>query len=251
MSTDKKIVVISQGTTFTVNAVVKSLRASFYDVTFINPVEEEVLDAKKYTKAFVIFLGPYVTNGPFMIFLGDTIKEMNARVVLLGDPEQFELTLEYLPLGLIAEKIARPIGVKQVNAAVNTIFTDKNAENRHKLLLVDDDPVFLKMLRNWLSENYDVVPVNSGAQALQYLAIHKPDLIMLDYEMPVLSGPQVLESIRAESNLKDIPVFFLTGVDEKEKVTRAIQLKPNGYLLKSYDRNKVLESLDNFFKKKK
>ncbi|SFK11945.1 Response regulator receiver domain-containing protein [Succinivibrio dextrinosolvens] len=106
------------------------------------------------------------------------------------------------------------------------------------------------MVRGWLNEDYDVVPVNSGAQALQYLAIHKPDLILLDYEMPILNGPQVLESIRSLENLRDIPVLFLTSVDEKKMVSRAISLKPDGYLLKSYNKNKLLEVIVRFFENK-
>ncbi len=106
------------------------------------------------------------------------------------------------------------------------------------------------MVRSWLNEDYDVVPVNSGAQALQYLAIHKPDLILLDYEMPILNGPQVLESIRSLENLRDIPVLFLTSVDEKKMVSRAISLKPDDYLLKSYNKNKLLEVIVRFFENK-
>ncbi len=247
---DEKVIVMSKGTTFTVNAVVKALRDNAYDVRLINPIEEEIIDAKKYAKAFVIFLGPFITNADFMVFLGKTLEEMQAKAVLLGDGDQFPIAQGFFPQGLIEDQFEKPFGVKKVVDSVNLIFRDVREKRLKSILLIDDDAVFLKMVRGWLNEDYDVVPVNSGAQALQYLAIHKPDLILLDYEMPILNGPQVLESIRSLENLKDIPVLFLTSVDEKKMVSRAISLKPDGYLLKSYNKNKLLEVIVRFFENK-
>ena len=66
---------------------------------------------------------------------------------------------------------------------------------------MDDDPTFLKLVKNWLEEEYKVTIVNSGMQAITYLATNTPDLILLDYEMPVTSGPQVLEMIRSDPEL--------------------------------------------------
>ncbi len=141
--------------------------------------------------------------------------------------------------------------MRQLISSLRDSFRLQEKHSHKKILLVDDDPTFLRILRNWLTDQYDPIPVNSGAQAIQYLATHRPDLILLDYEMPILNGPQVLESIRAEENLREIPVFFLTSVDEKNSVTKAISLKPNGYLLKSYDKNRLLAAIEGFFLKQK
>ena len=76
------------------------------------------------------------------------------------------------------------------------------SENRlgKRILLVDDDPTFLKMLQGWLHEKYNITAVKSGMQAITYLANHTPDLILLDYDMPITPGPQVMEMIRSEFN---------------------------------------------------
>ena len=65
--------------------------------------------------------------------------------------------------------------------------------------------------------------------------------------MPVTSGPQVLEMIRSEPETRRIPVIFLTGKDDAESVRRVLELKPNGYILKSIDRDALLERLEEFF----
>lgn len=75
-------------------------------------------------------------------------------------------------------------------------------------LIVDDDETFLKTVKNWLSRQYRVTIVTSGAQAMMYVADNQPDLILLDYEMPVTSGPQVLEMLRSEPKTAKIPVIF-------------------------------------------
>ena len=74
---------------------------------------------------------------------------------------------------------------------------------------------------------------------------------MLDYEMPVTSGPQVLEMIRSETRTGTIPVIFLTGKGDRESVVKVLALKPDGYLLKSTDKTTLLKSLEEFFEKKK
>ena len=79
-----------------------------------------------------------------------------------------------------------------------------------------------------------------------------PDLILLDYEMPVMNGVQTFEAILSEENLKDIPVVFLTGVSDAGYVTEALKKKPAGYVLKSEKEEiikskikDVLERIDN------
>ena len=92
---------------------------------------------------------------------------------------------------------------------------------------------------------------SSAAMAISFLATNKPDLILLDYEMPVCSGPQFLEMIRAEISTSRIPVIFLTAKGDKESVKSVLALKPAGYLLKTMNAEQIVENIDNFFEKNK
>ncbi len=74
---------------------------------------------------------------------------------------------------------------------------------------------------------------------------------MLDYEMPITSGPQVMEMIRSEPNSEGIPIIFLTGKSDKESVMSVMALKPQGYMLKSMPKEEILKTIDNFFKTRK
>lgn len=115
-------------------------------------------------------------------------------------------------------------------------FAQEKAFNKRLILIVDDDPVCLRNMTGWLKQYYEIAAVKSGAAAISYLGKQKPDLILLDYEMPVCDGIQTLEMIRSEEDYRNIPVVFLTGVSEEKKVKEALIHKPQGYILKNSDR---------------
>ena len=115
---------------------------------------------------------------------------------------------------------------------------------RKHILVVDDNAMMLKMLKEHLHDHYDVATAASGKVALKFLERKTTDLILLDYEMPEESGPDVLEKLRASEATKDIPVIFLTGVTDTRKVKEVLSLKPQSYLLKPVDREKLLDTIN-------
>ena len=117
--------------------------------------------------------------------------------------------------------------------------------------MVDDSGAMLRNVKGWLEDRYQVILANSGAMAIKYLAINRPDLVLLDYEMPVVDGKQVLEMIRSESEFADIPVVFLTSKNDKESVAKVVSLKPEGYLLKTMKPAEIIAYIDDFFEKRR
>ena len=130
--------------------------------------------------------------------------------------------------------------------------SDENVESADKIeieksiLIVDDDVTYLKMVQKWLSAYYRISAVKSGKQALSYLGHHTPDLILLDYDMPEMSGAEVAEQIRKISADK-LPIFFLTGADEQETRDKLMSLEPQGFILKSSGRDVIVEQVNEFF----
>ena len=114
---------------------------------------------------------------------------------------------------------------------------------RKHILVVDDSPIMLKTLKEHLRDDYDIATAVSGKVALKFLERRKTDLILLDYEMPEESGPAVLEKLRANPSTKDIPVIFLPGVTDSGKIREALVLKPQGYLLKPIDHDKLMDAI--------
>ena len=78
---------------------------------------------------------------------------------------------------------------------------------------------------------------------MQFLARKHTDLIVLDYMMPEGAGDEVLAAVRSYDKTKNIPVLFLTGVTDPEKIKKVLAFKPQGYLLKPVDREKLLAAV--------
>lgn len=117
-------------------------------------------------------------------------------------------------------------------------------ERKH-ILVIDDDPLMLKLIKEHLHEEYNVALSNNGLTALKFLETKSTDLIILDYEMPGMNGPEVLANIRQNRHLINIPVVFLTGTKDREKVQNALMLKPQGYLLKPIEKDKLMEMINS------
>ncbi|MDR3164036.1 MAG: response regulator [Synergistaceae bacterium] len=102
------------------------------------------------------------------------------------------------------------------------------------VLTVDDDPIILNSILSALKLDYNVRPFTSGKTALKFLDNNMADLILLDYNMPELSGFDVLEVLQADPRLREIPVIFLTGSVNGDDEIRAIEMGAMDYLLKPF-----------------
>lgn len=120
---------------------------------------------------------------------------------------------------------------------------------RKRVLVVDDDVRMLKVLKEYLHQDYDVATAVSGKVAMKFLETKSTDLILLDYEMPEEKGPDVLAQLRANESTKDVPVIFLTGTTERDKIAKALGLKPQGYMLKPVDREKLMVTIAKVMEK--
>ena len=115
------------------------------------------------------------------------------------------------------------------------------------MLVVDDSDFMLVAMRQILGSDYEVLTATSGLSAFRSITLDRPDLVLLDYEMPVCNGSQILEMIRSEQGFADIPVIFLTSRVDKESVRKVLELKPQGYLSKSLSPELVKKEVDKFF----
>lgn len=246
-----QILFISQGVSFMGNSIQKKLEGAGYEVVRVDPVVEEISAKKDDISIFVFYLGKFVEDSPeVLVYLKDVCLEEEKFLLLLGNLDELSFVENTIPAAAITEKFERPVDLKKLIAEVQKlVHTVDEKEAQKSILLVDDDPTFLKMMKGWLDSDYRVTIVTSGMQALMYLADNRPDLILLDYEMPVTSGPQVLEMIRSETKVDHVPVMFLTGKGDRESVLKVVGLKPEGYLLKNLPREQILDSLEEFFAK--
>ena len=121
---------------------------------------------------------------------------------------------------------------------------------KKKILVVDDSATMRQGMENLLKEDYVVSVAESGVAALRAVTLDKPDLILLDYDMPVCNGRQTLEMLRSDTSSADMPVIFLTSRDDAESVKGVLSLGVSGYMLKTLKPAVIKARIDDFFTKK-
>jgi len=192
------------------------------------------------------------------------LQKYNTTFVILGSKE--ECTEFQKATGLFPELIlVKPITYKEVSNQISDTMREKAAhtaamaaaasvpapepepERRKHVLVIDDDPLMLKLIKEYLHNDYDVATAVSGKIAYKFLDTKSTDLILLDYEMPEENGPEVYLNIRTRG-FKDLPIVFLTGVTDTERVKDVLDLHPQGYVLKPVDKAKLVGAVKNILK---
>ena len=181
-------------------------------------------------------------------FLNEKLDDNGVMMIPIGERADVQFICDRVPGDIIYKYFIRPVNNDEYVSTINEFFKKLNAgEFKKSILIVDDDPNYLGLVREWLKGKYKVSMANSGLQAIKWLGKNKADLILLDHEMPVTTGPQVLEMLRSDEETKNIPVMFLTGKGDKESVMEVLALKPEGYFLKNIEMDELLEKLEDFF----
>ncbi len=179
----------------------------------------------------------------------DTTNDANAKM--------FELE-KYFAERKTSNKDTTP---KQTKTSVATLEVEKTLAEKEleekklnlkpKVLVVDDSITIRQGMKELLDEDYTVSLAKSVLSAIRTITLDKPDLVLLDYEMPICSGKQMLEMLRSEEEFSDVPVIFLTSKTDHESVKKVIALKPEGYLSKYLKLTEIKKKIDNYFEKKR
>lgn len=246
----QNILVVMEKNSFISMSMIEQLKELNY-----NPVSAElnVQELSKLKDTYEIVLLFMESDGKEktkeLVYLRDKAVEEDCPIFYVG--EDSDIMRGILPKHILQEIFERPIDVKASAKKIDEFIKVHGKHVKKKILVVDDSGIMLRNIKRWLEDKYQVILANSGAMAIKYLATNRPDLVLLDYEMPVIDGSQVLEMIRTETEFCDIPVIFLTGKNDKESIMKVLELKPEGYLLKSMEPQKIIQEIDNFFEKHK
>lgn len=247
---NKRVLLIGIQKSFMINAIMIGLQKEDFQVEIVNPSEVAVKQMPDKPRIYVLYLGDFTEDHYGLLkYLSEAIDAERFMLYLIGNKEELDLAVSVIGKEKIQETYLRPLDVKLLVQELNTVFDYSAVDEslKKKVLIIDDDGAMLRMMKTWLSVKYHVYMASSGKIALSFLAQNPVDLILLDYEMPVMNGPEVLKEIRETQSIKDIPVIFLTAKDDKESVMKVISLKPAKYLLKSMPKEKLVGSIDDFF----
>lgn len=171
-------------------------------------------------------------------------KEESSTFFKYYEDGQFENLIRPVENTVILDAVRRRLGLDETELDKDAASKSAEGSGKKRILVVDDNGTALRTMKAMLEEYYEVALAISGAQAMKSIGKKRPDLILLDYEMPVCDGKMTLEMIRADEEMKDIPVIFLTAVNDRANIEAVLNLKPAGYFLKPPVKDRLLAEIE-------
>ena len=126
------------------------------------------------------------------------------------------------------------------------LFKSKEKTEQVKILVVDDEPDLVDTIQCRLEYcKCEVITASNGKDGLEKAANEKPDLILLDTNMPIMSGPEMLERLKKDPDLKNIPVIMVTALCEPQDIATASSYGVTNYVTKPFDYTELMEKIAN------
>lgn len=226
-------VMLMNATRYMARQLVEHMKEHFPSLDNSEVQEEQLLNYDQFQRIFE-------KNSPQFSLLFDTGKGYFAYCMTTTDTFTTEEGASIITENAVA-KVGKYLERNKAEKAA--------LHAKKKLLVVDDSEFMLQMMQKLFGNEYEVFTATSGLSAFRSITLCRPDLVLLDYEMPVCKGNQILEMIRSEKEFADIPIIFLTNKVDKESVKKVVELRPQGYLSKSLSPELIKKEVDLFFQK--
>lgn len=126
-------------------------------------------------------------------------------------------------------------------------------KNMHKILIIEDDPFLLSMYVTKLEANgYEVSSEENGEKGVEVIKKEKPDLILLDILLPGKDGFEILEEVKKDDELKDMPIILLTNLGQRRDIEKGLELGAVDYLIKAhFTPSEVITKIENVLSDRK
>ncbi len=120
---------------------------------------------------------------------------------------------------------------------------------KEKIVIIDDDPDILDVLQLTLDEHFTVFSAPNGAEGLELVKSKMPDLVITDYMMPVMTGPEFCKNLRKDILLQHLPVIMLTGKGDTKDMVVGINSGADDYLIKPFEPETLLARIRMILKR--
>ena len=120
---------------------------------------------------------------------------------------------------------------------------------KERILIIDDDPDIRDVLNLSLSEHYTIAAASNGKEGLEMIKSKIPDLIITDYNMPVMNGVEFCRHLRQDILLRHLPVIMLTGKGETKDMVAGIESGADDYLIKPFEPDTLLARIRMILKR--
>jgi diguanylate cyclase (GGDEF)-like protein len=182
-------------------------------------------------------------------------------MLILLSSEEKNIELEPYQ-NIISGFIFKPVQrINLYQTMVNALLPIKNHETlsnkpitdsrNPKVLIIDDEPLNLKLLENTLKNDYNIMILQSSKDTVETAIIFNPDIILLDIMMPEIDGYEICKHLNEVSETKDIPIIFLTALKDEQSEAFALELGVVDYIMKPFNLSILKARIKNHVQNKK
>ncbi|MCL2180543.1 MAG: response regulator [Treponema sp.] len=173
-------------------------------------------------------------------------------VIFLTSNVDREDVVKGLSLGA-SDYLVKPFDAKKISASIENIFDPKKAAKNSfaekkngapSVLVVDDSTSMLRTIHHALHDQYNVFLISKSEVVIDFLQTNKPDLILMDYLMPGLSGFQLVPKIRALPEYAKIPIIIVTTEGTLKNVSEAIALGASDFIKKPFEPKELNQKIE-------
>jgi CheY-like chemotaxis protein len=244
--------IVSESKSFLTLAVKEHLRILAYRVVLVRADTDTVNNFKEQINGLLIFADEeLIKQQQALTYIKDRAVTDGFPLFALGSRDEITAIKKIIPAHHINGEFVRPIHMQVSKLAETIDYVVKNYNTQKRILIINESVEAIRKVQERLAEKYNVYWANTGVTAIKYLTLSRPDLILLDYIMPVLDGKQLLEMIRSEAEFNGIPVIFLTDKMDMESVLSVRSLKPDGYLSIKQTPAQIVKAINHFLEKRK
>lgn len=171
-------------------------------------------------------------------------KCINVPIVLVTGKTDKHTILNSFVMG-VDGYLAKPVSKDNLVNKLQEVYQAKTTKHDKKtVLMIDDDMSYLKQLNNMLCDSYNIIMINSAKLALNYLMKNTPDVILLDYQMPLYNGANIMNMIQKNPDRKPVPVIILSGTLDRSSLQECYAYNPFAYLVKPVSKDTLIENIE-------
>ncbi len=142
--------------------------------------------------------------------------------------------------------LAKPFAKSTLIQKVSDAYEKRISKvNKKTVLAIDDDMSYLKLINDFLKDRYNVVMINSGKLALSYLTKHIPDIIIMDYQMPLYNGASLMNIIQKNTRGISVPIIVLSGALDRDVLQECYNFNPSAILAKPIHKTALIEHIES------
>ena len=143
--------------------------------------------------------------------------------------------------GYLVKPVDQDTLIKKVTEAYEN---KKIVKNKPTVLMIDDDMSYLKQMHNLIKDTYNVIMINSAKLAISYMSNHTPDVIILDYQMPLYNGANMLNIFQRSNRQRNIPVIILSGTLNRKALESCFPYNPFAFLAKPVEKELLIQNIE-------